>query len=243
MDDDENDFVDTCARVVSHLNLRVAKDFALFDSVMANIDAIEEMEAKQLSLLFKQGDARLSAAWDVFNETEDINEFVDTIKRISVRLQMDTDFQDTEDAINRINEDKKNNIIEVVDFMVDSNMLSGKEVDMLRKLVDENDSIVTAAYDAFLSDHEFQDLVSALKMIAEQEVAMQNPLAVELKFERAQQEMSDLTEALKQEGDLQEDEAKILQSLINDDDASKCGGTIKQDTRVNCTAPIAMFGQ
>jgi hypothetical protein len=226
VDGDEDDFVDTCTRVVSHLNLRVAQDFALFDSVMANIvenEVIEDSEANQLSLLFRQGDARLSAAWDVFNETEDINEFIDTIKRISVRLQMDTDFQDTENTLQRINDDKKNNIGEVIAFMADQSMLTGKEMEMLVKLLDENDSIVTAAYDAFLSDHEFQDLVAALKMIAEQEVAMQNPLAVEQKFEQAQKEMSDLTDALRQQGDLKANEAEILQILINGDDPRLMG--------------------
>ena len=125
--------------------------------------------------------------------------------------------------MNRLDQEKKDNISEVIDFMDDSSMLSEKESQMLRKLLEEGDSIVTAAYDAFLSDQEFQDLVSALKMIAGQEVAMQSPLAVELKFERAQQEMKDLTDALKNEGDLQENEAEILQHLISNDDARLMG--------------------
>ena len=37
VDGDENDFVDTCARVVSHLNLKVAQDFKRFDSLLANV--------------------------------------------------------------------------------------------------------------------------------------------------------------------------------------------------------------
>ena len=103
--------------------------------------------------------------------------------------------------------------------MADQSMLTGKEMKMLVKLLDENDSIVTAAYDAFLSDHEFQDLVAALKMIAEQEVAMQKiHLQWNKKFEQAQKEMSDLTDALKQQGDLKANEAEILQTLINGDD-------------------------
>ena len=204
----------------------MAQDFKRFDSLLANVienGSIMEADGRQLSLLFRQGDARLSAAWDVLNETKDLSEFVDTLKRIVVRLQMDTDFQDTEDAMNRLDQEKKDNISEVIDFMDDSSMLSQKESQMLRKLLEEGDSIVTAAYDAFLSDQEFQDLVSALKMIAGQEVAMQSPLAVELKFERAQQEMKDLTDALKNEGDLQENEAEILQHLISNDDARLMG--------------------
>ena len=82
-------------------------------------------------MLFRQGDARLSAAWDVLNETKDLSEFVDTLKRIVVRLQMETDFQDTEDAMNRLDQEKKDNISEVIDFMDDSSMLSQKESQML----------------------------------------------------------------------------------------------------------------
>jgi|EP00945_MAST-04E_sp_MAST-4E-sp1_P000810 hypothetical protein len=219
-DQDYNDFVDTCKRVLMHLNLKVVEDIQQFDNVIQQLAMEDSVVARwgehlqQLVLLFRQGDPRVCAAWDVLAESGDVDEFADTMDRILQRLGMEQDFRDAEQGM-ELGVEAKGDIQKVVDYMFNMGYISMDEAEVLFELMRRNDTIISVAYDTFLTDQLLEDFIGTLKNIAKN--ASEGALMA--RQEQAQKEMTELTEALEQTGSLRTSEAERLQTLINENDS------------------------
>jgi hypothetical protein len=222
-DGDHADFADTLKRVVTHLGLQTVESFQQFEDLIAQMSTQgllgdNQSMLSQLVQLFRQGDARVSAAWDVLVDSGDVQEFADTLGRIISRLSMEDDFRGVEDSLT-LNSQSKKDVATIVNHMVNHGRLSGEEGECLSRLIDNGDSIITTAFDFLLQDKDIERFMNTLKNIAENSMLNDNPSAVEERTHLALQEMTDLNKALRKSQMMTERESEHLQALIDGNDS------------------------
>ena len=144
------------------------------------------------TLVREQDDATL-AAFDVYSEDANLQEFLDTLSKVVARHQSpsfsaaarsvrhpssssstapaSSSSSDDEDSDSRPLDSAGREVLELVQVLEQDAKLSPREAQALRRLVDADDEMLMAAHDVFQMENDATDLVDTLQRIARRTAA------------------------------------------------------------------------
>jgi hypothetical protein len=165
-DGDASEFVDTCLRVlrqIEELSSKHASAFALVISDAEGGDCFSPQAQDALMALWHAMEPRVMAAWDVFLEDQNISELVDTLSRIiALEYSIDEANESDEEKAATTKEDFVAVMNSVMELMLEEGHTDVEGAAVLAKLLDEQNPVVQAAYDAFCTDEDIDELVDTL---------------------------------------------------------------------------------
>jgi hypothetical protein len=176
-DGDASEFVDTCLRVLRQIEELASKHASAFALIISDAEgggSFSPQAQDVLMALWRAMEPRVMAAWDVFLEDQHMPELVDTLSRI-IALEFSIDEahdSDTEEAAaaaaaatsttGTTTEDFVAVMNNVMQLMLEEGHTDVEGAAVLAKLLDEQNPVVQAAYDAFCADEDVDELVDTL---------------------------------------------------------------------------------
>lgn len=151
-DHDESELFDTLERVAK-LQVRAEEAAAqeLFSEVVdGHCPALREPERALVKQLFARKSELVLAAWEVFEEEQNVDDLSDTLLRI---------------ARFTTRNDSKLRLVEVVGEMMRRGLVHSHEADGLIRLFEERNDAVLAANEAFEADGDVKELVETLLLV------------------------------------------------------------------------------
>ena len=167
-DGDVSEFVDTCVRLLKQIEKLASEHARAFALLISDSGSFSTNAQELLMDMWNAMEPRVMAAWDVFLEDKQRSDLEDTLSRIvALEFSIEEDKEDgAEQEVSGDSGDTEEEFLSVMrsvtELMIEEGHTDNEGVAVLVRLVEERNPVVLAAYDAFLSDEDVDELVDTL---------------------------------------------------------------------------------